>query len=458
MEKNSLDEKVALMRSFLEENSMQNVNNRIKSLKLLYKNIKSMQNEICEALKEDLNKSAAESYMTEIGMTLSEISYMIKHTKKFARPKRVHTPLNNFPAKSFRLASPYGIVLVISPWNYPFMLSLEPLVDAVAAGNSVILKPSSTSVNTTKILNKLITKTFDAGHVTLIGGHDDSNYLIENDMVDNVFYTGSTRVGETIMKKTAEHFIPVTLEMGGKSPCIVDETANISLAAKRIIWGKLLNAGQTCVAPDYIYCHSSIKDKLANELIRQIILQYSTDPLSNANYPKMINKKQFDLMLNLIDRQKVIFGGKYNERTLKIEPTIVNANFEDECMKNEIFGPIIPMVTFENLDEVISTVNSKFKPLALYMFSNSKTNQNKILNRCEFGGGCVNDTIMHIANSRLGFGGLKQSGIGAYHGKVGFDTFTHYKSIVKKSNLIDLPLRYQPTSKIKQSLIKKFLK
>ncbi len=457
MEKTSLDETVKCMRKFLAENSMQQVKNRIKCLKRLYKNIKIMQDEIYQALKEDLNKSAAESYMTEIGITLSEISYMIGHVKRFSKPKKVHTPLNNFPAKSYRLPSPYGIVLIISPWNYPFMLSLEPLVDAIAAGNSVILKPSITAVSTCKVLGKLIEKTFNPEHVKIIYEHEESNYLIDNDMVDYVFYTGSTNVGKLISKKCAEHFIPVTLEMGGKSPCIIDETANISIAAKRIIWGKLLNAGQTCVAPDYIYCHKSVKEKLIYELTRQIILQYSTKPLSNVNYPKMINKKQFDAMVKLIEKDKVIFGGNYNEKTLKIEPTILNANFNDECMQNEIFGPILPIVTFENLDEVISYVNSHFKPLALYIFSNSKFNQNKILNNCEFGGGCVNDTIMHIANSNLGFGGLKQSGIGEYHGKVGFDTFTHYKSIVKKP-MLELPLRYQPTSKFKQFIIRMFLK
>lgn len=458
MEKSKIDKQILDMRAFLESSPMQNVKNRIAKLKLLYKNIKSMQPEICAALKADLNKSEAESYMTEIGMTLAEISYMIKHTKKFAKPKRVGTPLNNFPAKSYRLPSPYGLVLIISPWNYPFMLSLEPVVDAVAAGNSVILKPSSTSTHVSAVIAKLIEITFDKNHVTtLLDGSQACDYVMEKD-IDYIFYTGSTRVGQMIMQKAAEKFIPVTLEMGGKSPCIVDETANIPLAAKRIIFGKLLNAGQTCVAPDYIYCHSSVKQQLIRELERQIILQYSTDPLANPDYPKMINQKQFDAMVNLIEKDKVVFGGRANAKTLKIEPTILNATFNDLSMQNEIFGPILPIVTFEDINEAIKTINSCNKPLALYIFSNSKQTQNKVLSMCEFGGGCVNDTIMHIANSKLGFGGIKQSGIGAYHGKVGFDTFTHYKSIVSKSNWLDLPLRYQPTSKFKQWLIKLFLK
>ena len=260
------------------------------------------------------------------------------------------------------------------------------------------------------------------------------------------------------MKKAAERFIPVTLEMGGKSPCIVDETADLKLAAKRIVFGKLLNCGQTCVAPDYIFCHEKVKDKLVSLLQDEIIRQYTVDPLFNENYPKMINKKQFDFVTSLIDKNNVIFGGNFDEKTLKIEPTILNANFDQEIMKNEIFGPLMPIVTFKTLDEVVEKVTSLNKPLALYYFSNSRKNQEFILSHCQFGGGCINDTIMHIANNHMGFGGIKHSGIGAYHGKIGFQTFTHYKSVVKKSNLLDLPLRYQPFTKFKEKLIKLFLK
>ncbi len=458
METTKIDMKLAEMRAFLERGTMQNVNERIKSLKLLYKNIKAMQPEIYAALKADLNKSEAESYMTEVGMTLTEISHMIKHVKSYAKPHRKHTPLNNFPAKSYVIPSPYGVVLVISPWNYPFMLSLEPIVNAVAAGNSVILKPSSSSKNVSAVIDKLIRRTFVPGHVTtLLDGVDACNYLMEQD-IDYIFYTGSTRVGKMVMQKAAEHFIPVTLEMGGKSPCIVDETANIKLTAKRIVFGKLLNAGQTCVAPDFVFCHSTIKDELIKEISRQIVIQYGTDPLTNPNFPKMINKKHFDSVKELIPSGDVVFGGKFNEKSLKIEPTLLNATLESPSMQGEIFGPILPIITYENLHEVISTINSNSKPLALYMFSNSKKNQNLILEKCKFGGGCINDTIMHIANPNLAFGGFKQSGIGAYHGKAGFDTFTHYKSIVKKANWLDLPMRYQPSTKLKESLIKKFLK
>lgn len=451
-------EKIDNQRKFLDENPMLDYKKRIEALKLLYKNIKLMSVDIYDALKKDLNKSETETYMVEIGMVLNEISYMIKHIRSFSRPKRVATPLAQFHSKSYKMPCAYGMVLIISPWNYPFMLALEPMVDAIAAGNSVIVKPSEISPNVSDVIAKLISKTFDKGHVdTVLGGVEECTFLLDQDF-DYIFYTGSTRVGEIVMKKAAEHFTPVTLEMGGKSPCIVDETANIPLAAKRIVFGKFLNAGQTCVAPDYILCDKKIKDKLIDELERQIVLQYTVDPIKNDAYPKMINKKQFDAMSKFITDENLIFGGKKDEESLKIEPTLLNSTFDDDVMQIEIFGPILPIITFDDIDEAIAKINSLSKPLALYIFSSSKTNQNKVLNRCQFGGGCINDTIIHIATPNLGFGGLKQSGIGAYHGKIGFDTFTHYKSIVDKKTWLDLPMRYQPYNKFKQFLIKMFLR
>ncbi len=458
MDKQSILNKIDVQRQFLAQNCMNNYKNRVETLKRLYKNIKLMTQEINEALKQDLNKSAEETYMTEIGLTLNEISYMVKNCKRLSSKRRVCTPLSQFPAKSYKLPCTYGCVLIISPWNYPFMLTMEPLVDAIAAGNSVIVKPSEISPNTSVIIEKLIAKTFDAGHVTTVqGGVDECSFLLDQDF-DYIFYTGSTRVGKIVMQKAAEHFIPITLELGGKSPCIVDETANIRLAAKRIVFGKLLNCGQTCVAPDYLYCHESIKDELVKEISRQIILQYSVDPINNPNYPRMVNEKQFSVMSSYIKQEKILFGGKTNEALLKIEPTIVDATFDEPVMQEEIFGPILPVVTFKTLDEAIDRVNKLNHPLALYIFSNNKNNQQKVLNRCNFGGGCVNETIMHIANNALGFGGLKQSGIGAYHGEVGFNTFTHFKSIVHKANWLDLPMRYQPMNKFKMWLVKMFLK
>lgn len=432
--------------------------NRIKALKLLKKNIIEMKQEIFDALKKDLNKCEEESYMTEVGLVLSEISYMIKHCKKFSMSRRVPTPISHFPASSYKIPCAYGSVLIISPWNYPFMLSIEPMVDAICAGNSVVLKISERSPNVTNVIDKLIKKTFDSKQAFVVkGGIPECEFLLDQDF-DYIFYTGSTRVGEIVMKKAAEHFTPVTLEMGGKSPCIVDETADIKLTAKRIVFGKLLNCGQTCVAPDYLYCHESIKDKLIKEIERQIVLQYTTDPIKNENYPKMINEKQFDSSFKLIEKDNVIFGGKSDREKLKIEPTLIKATFNSESMKEEIFGPILPVITFKQFDEVITNVNKLTKPLALYLFSNNKKNQEKILANCDFGGGCINDTIMHIATPHLGFGGIKHSGIGAYHGKTGFDTFTHYKSVLKNRNWIDLPMRYQPFDKFKYGLVKMFLR
>ncbi len=458
-----MDSKKIIAKFNLQKNNQMNsllksVKYRIGLLKKLYKNIKLMKKEIFEALKEDLNKSEIESYMCEVGLVLNEISFMLKHIKKYSAPQSVPTPLAQFRSKSYKLPCPYGTVLIISPWNYPFMLSIEPLVDALAAGNSAIIKPSEYSPKVSKVIEKLISETFNPSEVSVVqGAVEECSLLLEQDF-DYIFYTGSTRVGEIVMKKAAEHFTPVTLEMGGKSPCVVDETANISLAAKRIVFGKFLNAGQTCVAPDYILCHSKIKNKLISELSRQIVLQYSVDPIQNPNYPRMVNEKQFNAMVSFITNQNLVFGGRYDTKTLKIEPTILRSNFNSAEMKSEIFGPILPVITYETTEEAIEKINLLTKPLAFYIFSSSKKNQEKFLNSCDFGGGCVNDTVIHIASSHLGFGGLKHSGIGAYHGKIGFDTFSHYKSIVNKKTWIDLPMRYQPYSKLKYRLIKMFLK
>ncbi|MBO5394852.1 MAG: aldehyde dehydrogenase [Clostridia bacterium] len=449
---------IAKQKEYFPSSELRDPKNRVAVLKELYQNIVDMQEEIFAALKADLNKSEVESYMAEVGIVLSEISYMIRHCRKFAKIKRVRTPIAQFTSKSYKLPCPYGSVLIISPWNYPFMLSLDPLVDAIAAGNSVVLKPSETSPHVSDVIAKLISKTFKQELAFVVrGGRDEVSYLLDQQF-DYIFFTGSTRVGKIVMQKAAEHFTPVTLEMGGKSPCIVDETANIKLAAKRIVFGKFLNSGQTCVAPDYLYCHRSIKDELIHEIKRQIVLQYSVDPVGNDSYPRMISQKQFDGVAGLICNDKILFGGKTNSAKLKIEPTLVDASFEDEIMQTEIFGPVLPVVTFENVDEVITRVNNGGKPLALYIFSSNKENQEKITKYCEFGGGCINDTIIHIATSNMGFGGLRESGIGSYHGKAGFDSFTHYKSIVDKKTWLDLPMRYQPHTKIKYSLIKKFLK
>lgn len=458
MEKAEILKKIATQKESFKTSLLKNYKYRIKILKKLKKNIIGMQDEIYEALKLDLNKSKEEAYMSEIGLVLSEISYMVKHLRKFSKPKKVYTPISQFPSKSYRIPSPYGLVLIISPWNYPFMLSIEPMVDAISAGNSIVLKPSKTSQNVQKVIEKLIKKTFSEKEVLVVmGGREECDFLLDLDF-DYIFFTGSTQIGKTIMRKASEHFTPVTLELGGKSPCVVDETANLPLSAKRIVFGKFLNAGQTCVAPDYIYCHKNIKDKLIAELKKQIVKQYTENPIQNDNFPKIINEKQFDKLCHLQKVSKIICGGNNDKNTLKIEPTIVEASFEDEIMQEEIFGPLLPIVTFESNEEAINKLQTLNKPLAFYVFSSSKKNQEWFINSCDFGGGCVNDTIIHLATPHLAFGGLKQSGIGGYHGKFGFDTFSHYKSVLNKKTWLDLPMRYQPITKTKDKLIKIFLK
>ena len=437
------------MRSFKE---------RKLALKRLYENIVVMKDEIFEALNQDLNKSEVESYMTEVGLSLSEIRFMLRKGKRYSRKKRVVSPLSQFPSISYKIPCPYGCVLIISPWNYPFMLSIQPIVDAVTAGNCVILKPSEISPNVSNILKKLIEKTFERGHVdVIVGDKEDCSFLLDQDF-DYIFFTGSTRVGKIVMKKASEHFTPVTLELGGKCPCIVDKNADLKLSARRIVFGKFLNSGQTCVAPDYVYCHKQVKEKLIEEFKKEIFKQYGQNPLENENYPKLINLKQLNVMQSFITQEKLIFGGKVSQNKQKIEPTLISSTFDDEAMQDEIFGPILPIVTFESIDEAIEKINSYPKPLALYIFSNSKKIQQRFLTECDFGGGCVNDTIVHIIGHHLGFGGVKQSGMGAYHGKVGFDTFSHYKSILNKKRWLDIPARYQPYSKLKYFFIKLFIK
>lgn len=431
---------------------------RISALKKLQSYIKEHEQEISNALAADLGKSKFEGYMCEIGLVLGEISYMIKHTKKFARNEKKLSCPANYVASSYIKKSPYGAVLIMSPWNYPFLLTLEPLVDAISAGNTVIAKPSAYSPNTTKVIEKLINECFAPEYVAIVtGGRAENTHLLEQKF-DYIFFTGSQTVGREVMRKAAEKLIPVTLELGGKSPCIVDKTANIALAAKRIVWGKFLNCGQTCVAPDYILCHESVKEKLIAELKKQIEAQFGKAPLENKSYGKIINQKHFDRVSSLIDKSKVVHGGASDAAAQRIEPTIMNnVTWEDAVMQQEIFGPVLPILAYKTEDEIFSTVNSRNKPLALYIFTSDKKLAKKVLAQCAFGGGCINDTIVHLATNNMGFGGVGESGMGAYHGKIGFDTFSHKKSIVDKKTWIDVNLRYQPYSKLKEAVMRIFI-
>ncbi len=450
---------LSIQRKYFSTGSTLNVNTRIAALTKLKDSIIKHETKIQEALRRDLGKSNFESYMCETGLVLSEISYMLRHIRSFAREKTVLTPLAQFHSRSYKKPSPYGVVLIMSPWNYPFLLTLDPLVDAIAAGNTIVLKPSAYSPYTSEIIRRIISDCFDKQYVAVVTGGRSENTCLLKEHFDYIFFTGSQSVGREVMKHAAEYLTPVTLELGGKSPCIVEKTANLKLAARRIVFGKYLNCGQTCVAPDYIYCDRSVKDRLIKEIKKQIQKQYGKQPLERDDYGKIINKKHFNRVRNLIDKNKVILGGKADPSTLRIEPTVLdNVTFGDAVMQEEIFGPVMPILTFDSLDEAIRNINSMPHPLALYIFTGDRPAAGKVMSRCGFGGGCINDTIIHLATSEMGFGGFGQSGMGSYHGKDGFDTFTHHKSIVDKKTWLDLPMRYQPYKKLNEKLIRMFLK
>ena len=435
------------------------LSHRIEALKKIQSYILTHEAEIGKAIRKDLGKSDFESYMCETGLVLSEITYMLKHIRSFAKEKNVLTPLAQFHSRSFKKPSPYGVALIMSPWNYPFLLTIDPLIDALAAGNTVVLKPSAYSPYTSAVIQSMIEECFDKRYVAVITGGRAENTCLLNEHFDYIFFTGSQTVGKEVMRHAAAHLTPVTLELGGKNPCIVEESANIKLAARRIVFGKYLNCGQTCVAPDYIYCDRKIKDQLLAEIKRQIKRQFRSEPLTNKNYGKIINEKHFDRITKLIDSSKVVFGGKCDRTTLKIEPTVMDhVTFDDAVMQEEIFGPILPILTYDSLDQAIHKINSMPHPLALYVFTSDKTAARKVTARCGFGGGCINDTIIHLATSEMGFGGFGESGMGSYHGKDGFRTFSHYKSIVDKKTWLDLPMRYQPYRKVNEKLIHLFLK
>lgn len=450
---------VEAQRRFFYSKTTLSIEYRLNALRRLKACILKHETEIHQALKSDLGKSPFESYMCETGLVLSELRYMLQHIPKFAREKRVHTPLAQFPSRSFKKPSPYGVTLIMSPWNYPFMLTIEPLVDAIAAGNTAILKPSAYSPATTQVICNIIKECFPPEYVTVVTGGRSENTCLLKEHFDYIFFTGSPVVGKEVMRHASEYLTPVTLELGGKSPCIIEKTANLKLAARRIVFGKFLNCGQTCVAPDYIYCDTSIKDALIQELKREIERQFGSSPLANQDYGKIINAKHFHRIIGLIDEEKIVCGGSFKEETLQIEPTILDpVTWDDAVMLEEIFGPVLPIVSYDSIKDVIFKINSMPHPLALYIFTSDKTLARKVIEACGFGGGCINDVIIHLATSEMGFGGFGESGMGSYHGKEGFDTFSHWKSIVDKKTWLDLPMRYQPYTRIYEKLLKLFLK
>ncbi|MDD4212513.1 MAG: aldehyde dehydrogenase [Bacilli bacterium] len=428
-------------------------------LKRLRQKMKDMEEEILNALYQDLGKNKTEAYMSEVGMVYSEIDFMLKNIKRFSKTKRVLTPLVQFKAKSYRIPCPYGVVLIMSPWNYPFMLTLTPLIDALASGNTAVLKPSDYSHHTSLVIEKLIHETFPSPYVHAVLGGRAENQDLLNQNFDYIFFTGGKTVGRLVMEKASAHLTPVTLELGGKSPCIVDETAHISLTAKRIAFGKLINVGQTCIAPDYILVHESVHDALVEELKKIIPTFVGNDPIHHDHYGHIINQKHFDRLMGLLDPKKIVFGGESDLSTLKISPTIMTrVTLEDPIMQEEIFGPILPILTFQKIEDVVPMIEANSHPLAFYYFTTNKVRATNFLTHIPFGGGCINDTIVHIATNHMGFGGVGDSGMGEYHGKYGFDTFTHTKSVLIKSNAIDISLRYPPYHDKKDQIIRRFLK
>lgn len=432
---------------------------RLSQLQKLKDGIRRYEEELDQALEADLGKSRMESYMCEIGLTLSELTWMQKHLRSLVREKRVSTPLAQFAARSFRSPSPYGTVLIMSPWNYPVLLTLEPLIDAIAAGNTVVIKPSAYAEHTSAVLKEMLKECFPSEYVAVVTGGRAENKALLEQRFDKIFFTGGKTVGREVLRHAAEYLTPVTLELGGKSPCIVDKSAKIPLAAKRIVFGKYLNCGQTCVAPDYILCDRTVYAELILALQKEITTQFGEDPLKNPDYGKIINQKHYDRIMGLIDADKVVCGGCGDGQSLRITPTIMkNVTFSDTVMGEEIFGPVLPILTYDTLEEAIDIVEEHPHPLALYLFSEDKGAQKKVLELCHFGGGCINDTIIHLATSAMPFGGVGESGMGGYHGKTGFETFSHFRSIVDKKTWMDLPIRYQRYSRMKERLLRVFLR
>ena len=452
----NIHELVELQRSSFQALQPSPVEERLDQLEMLKNAILQREDEICAALESDLGKCAGEAYMTEIGLVLSEINYAMKHLKKWARPRRVKTPLTLFPARSYILKEPYGVVLIMSPWNYPFMLTLSPFVGAIAAGNHCIVKPSNYSPATSLVISRLLADCFPPDKAAVVLGGRMENQALLDERFDYIFFTGGAAVGKTVLEKAARYVTPVTLELGGKSPCIVDASAHIPTAARRIAFGKSINSGQTCVAPDYLLVHEKVKDRLLSQIVSCWQEMYGS-ALDSPQWPHMINARHYQRVMNLIEGENVYFGGFGDGE--RISPTILtDVSWNSPVMQEEIFGPVLPVITFRSLDEIIPMINSREKPLALYLFSRRASAQERILSEISFGGGCINDTVVHLSSSRLPFGGVGKSGMGGYHGKYSFDTFTHEKPIVRKGNWLDIRARYAPFTREKTSLIKKLMK
>ncbi len=418
---------------------------RKKSLIQLLLSIQNHEEEITKALYDDFKKSAFESYLTEINYVISELKATIKNIDKWAKPQLVLPSLLNFPSTDYIYKEPFGKVLVIAPWNYPFQLALCPAIAAIASGNQVVIKPSELTSNTSRIIAKIISETFDTNHVEVIEGGIETSEKLLSQRGDYIFFTGHVAVGKVVAKAAAENLTPVTLELGGKNPCIIDETANIRLAAKRIVWGKFLNAGQTCIAPDYLLVHQKIKPQFIEYLKEEIQLAYSENPQNSPDYPRIVNEKNWNRLCQMLIGETILFGGKTSATDTYIEPTLIDEPKQNSLlMKDEIFGPILPILSFETEEDLEKIIKHYEKPLGFYVFSGNKKFAKKLMKNYSFGGGCINDTMIQFTNNRLPFGGVGHSGIGAYHGKRSFDIFSHHKAIVVKATWLDIPIRYAP--------------
>lgn len=455
----NLSDDIIKQKEFFKTHKTKDLNFRIDALKKLKSTIIEYESKICDALYKDLHKSEFESYASEIGMVLEELHLHIKNLKKWAKPKGINTPLINFKASSKIHSEPFGNVLIIAPWNYPFQLIMMPLIGAISAGNCATLKPSEFTPHSAELIKEIIEICFPPEYVNIFTGEKEVNIALLKERWDYIFFTGSPRVGKIVMKAAAENLTPVTLELGGKSPVIVDKDAKLNIAAKRIIWGKMLNAGQICIAPDYMFVHKDVKDELLSKMKEVILEFYGENPKESNSYPRICTKENVSRLAKLIENEEIFHGGDFDEETRYFSPTIINnVSPESAIMQEEIFGSILPVMEFENIDNVINFINEREKPLALYYFSESSKNQKYILSKTTSGGVCINDVLMQLVNQDMPFGGVGNSGMGYYHGKYSFDTFSHKRSVLYKSTLIDVPIRYAPYSKKKLNLLKKVLK
>ncbi len=447
---------VAGQRAYFASGATRSLQFRLQALDKLKNVLKANEALLHEALLGDLNKPVFESYMCETGIVYEEINYHRKHLKKWMKDRRVRTPLAQFPSRSFLSPEPFGVTLIMSPWNYPLQLCLAPLIGAISAGNTAIIKPSAYAPRTSRAVAKLIGDTFPEAYIAVVEGGRAENSALLREKFDHIFFTGSVAVGKLVMEQAARHLTPVTLELGGKSPVIVDETADIPLAARRIAFGKLLNAGQTCVAPDYVFVHRSVKAAFTEQYQKAVEQFFPQGDFSTL--PHIINEKHYHRLMGLLEGETVLYGGTFCPEKRLIAPVLLEGRLDSPIMAEEIFGPILPVIAYEEIQECVDFIRSRPKPLAFYLFTKSKRTEKFILERCSFGGGCINDTVIHLATTHMGFGGVGESGMGSYHGKASFETFSHLRSVLKKGCWLDLPMRYRPYTSKNEAMIRKFMK